>query len=230
MTDNQGPSRAYVGNCRVSTESQGRSGLGLEAQQASIRAHLRPGDRLLEPLLIEVESGRKANRPELAKAIQRCRETGATLIVARLDRLARNVAFVSGLMESGIEFMAADMPTVNRLTIHVLAAVAEEEARLVSVRTKAALKAAKARGVVLGGARGGRPPSAEERARGTLAAAEARRRQAQQFKASARETIQALATPGVSLRQLAKQLTAQGVPGPRGGAWNHISVAAVLRQ
>jgi DNA invertase Pin-like site-specific DNA recombinase len=89
-----------VGYCRVSTESQGRSGLGLEAQQAFIRAHLRPGERLLEPLLIEVESGRKANRPELSKAIQRCRETGATLIVARLNRLARNVAFVFGLMRA----------------------------------------------------------------------------------------------------------------------------------
>jgi DNA invertase Pin-like site-specific DNA recombinase len=133
-------------------------------------------------------------------------------------------------MESGIEFVAADMPTVNRLTIHVLAAVAEEEARLVSVRTKAALTAAKARGVRLGGARGGRHPNAAERAQGTLAAAEARRRQARLFKASVRETIQALAAPGVSLRQLAKQLNAQGIPGPTGGAWNHISVAAVLRQ
>ncbi len=99
---------------------------------------------------IEVESGRKKDRPQLAAALAASRARRAVLVIATLDRLARNVHFVSGLMESGVEFVAADMPTVNRLTVHILAAVAEEEARMISARTKAALTAAKARGVKLG--------------------------------------------------------------------------------
>jgi DNA invertase Pin-like site-specific DNA recombinase len=103
---------------------------------------------------VEVESGRKKDRPQLAAALEACRKQRAVLLLAKLDRLARNVAFVSGLMESGVEFIAADMPTVNRLTVHILAAVAEEEARMISARTKAALAAAKARGGAGGTARG----------------------------------------------------------------------------
>jgi len=175
--------RLYVRYCRVSTDKQGRSGLGLEAQKAAITAHLGPQDRLLEPVFVEIESGRKQDRPELAKALHWCRETGGTLIVAKLDRLARNLAFIANLMESGVGFLAADMPLVNRLTLHILAAVAEEEARAIPARTKAALAAAKARGVKLGGDSVYRPATGPDQAQGTQAAAQARSLRAAQFRA-----------------------------------------------
>lgn len=140
---------------RVSTDKQGRSGLGLEAQRAHVAnlVHARGYDVVAE--FIEVESGRKTDREELGKALALCKSNGHTLVVAKLDRLARNVLFTAQIMESGIEFIACDMPTANRLTVHILAAVAEEEARLISQRTKDALAAAKARGVLLGSARPG---------------------------------------------------------------------------
>ena len=140
----------FVAYLRVSTDKQGRSGLGLEAQRAAVAAHVDGTRGQIVSEFVEVESGRRKDRPQLAAALDACRALRAILVIAKLDRLARNVAFVSNLMESGVEFVAADMPTVNRLTIHILAAVAEEEARMISARTKAALAAAKARGVRLG--------------------------------------------------------------------------------
>ena len=143
----------FVSYLRVSTKEQGPSGLGLEAQRAAVTAHMtREGGELVREF-IEVESGKKSDRPQLAHALAHCRALGARLVVAKIDRLARNVHFVSGLMESGVDFVAADMPSVNRMTIHILAAVAEEEARAISKRTKDALAAAKARGQRLGGTR-----------------------------------------------------------------------------
>lgn len=219
--------KTYVAYCRVSTERQGRSGLGLGAQQAAIAAHLGPNDRLIEPIYVEVESGRKKDRPELTKALKRCRETGATLIVAKLDRLARNLLFIANLLESGVEFVAADLPTMNRLTLQILAAVAEEEARAISERTKAALAAAKARGAKLGGNRGFVPTTPPPQALGTKAAAEARAKKAIQFRQSVRPQVEALAEPGMSLRGLAKKLNEAGLKGPTGKPWNHLSVKAV---
>jgi DNA invertase Pin-like site-specific DNA recombinase len=143
----------FVAYYRVSTERQGRSGLGLEAQQKAVRDHLNGGDWKLVGEFTEVESGKRSDRPKLAEALKACRVRGATLIIAKLDRLARNVHFVSGLMESGVEFTAVDFPQANRLAVHILAAVAEHEAKMISERTKAALAAAKARGVKLGGFR-----------------------------------------------------------------------------
>lgn len=143
----------FVSYLRVSTKEQGRSGLGLDAQRAAVAAHVaREGGEVAREF-IEVESGKKSDRPQLAQALAHCRALGARLVVAKIDRLARNVHFVSGLMESGVDFVAADMPSVNRMTIHILAAVAEEEARAISKRTKDALAAAKARGQKLGGVR-----------------------------------------------------------------------------
>src|SRR5262245_46589441 len=139
----------YVAYYRVSTVRQGQSGLGLEAQQAAVAAFCEPIESFTE-----VESGKRSdNRPQLALAITACRRLKATLIVAKLDRLARNVAFVSTLMESGVDFVAADNPHATRLTVHILAAVAEHEREMISQRTKAALAAAKARGVRLGNPR-----------------------------------------------------------------------------
>lgn len=143
----------FVSYLRVSTDRQGRSGLGLEAQREAVTTFLNGGNWKLAAEVIEIESGKKADRPKLAEAIKLCRLYGAKLIIAKLDRLARNVAFVSNLMESGVEFTACDFPQANRLTVHILAAVAEHEAKAISERTKAALAAAKRRGRKLGGFR-----------------------------------------------------------------------------
>src|SRR3954469_9367606 len=144
----------FVAYYRVSTAKQGASGLGLEAQQDAVRAHLNGGSWQLVAEVVEVESGKRNDRPKLAEALRLCRLHGATLIIAKLDRLARNVAFISNLMESGVEFTAVDFPQANRLTVHILAAVAEHEAKAISTRTKDALAAAKARGTKLGGNQG----------------------------------------------------------------------------
>lgn len=143
-------SPGYVCYYRVSTQKQGESGLGLDAQRASVARHVacNPGDVLGE--FLETESGKRANRPELLAALELCRKTRATLLIAKLDRLARNVYFISGLLESGVSFVAADQPTKDRFMLHVQAAFAEEEARRISLRTKEALAAAKCRGVVIG--------------------------------------------------------------------------------
>src|SRR4051812_13399101 len=135
----------FVAYYRVSTDRQGKSGLGLEAQREAVRSFLDGGSWMLTAEVTEVESGKRNDRPELDRALGLCRLYGATLIVAKLDRLARNVAFISKRMESGVDF-----PQANRLTVHILAAVAEHEAAMISQRTKAALAAAKARGIKLG--------------------------------------------------------------------------------
>src|SRR5437016_13166879 len=142
----------YIAYYRVSTARQGRSGLGLEAQRQAVQTHLRGEKPIRE--FTEVESGRRSDRPKLAEALAACRVHKAALVIAKLDRLARNVAFVSNLMDAGVEFEAVDFPQANRLTIHILAAVAEHEARMISERTRAALAAAKERGRLLGGFRG----------------------------------------------------------------------------
>jgi DNA invertase Pin-like site-specific DNA recombinase len=137
----------YIAYYRVSTAKQGASGLGLEAQQEAVRGYLNGGRWKMIDEVTEIESGKRNDRPALARALSLCRIHKATLIIAKLDRLARNVNFISNLMESGVEFTAVDFPQANRLTVHILAAVAEHEAAMISARTKAALKAAKVRGV-----------------------------------------------------------------------------------
>jgi len=158
----------FIAYYRVSTKRQGRSGLGLEAQEAAVRDFLNGGNWRLVKEFTEIESGKRTDRPQLEKAFQACRVYGAKLIIAKLDRLARNVAFISNLMESGVEFEAVDFPQANRLTIHIMAAMAEHEAKMISERTKAALAAAKRRGVKLGGDRGARL-TAQARAAGRAA-------------------------------------------------------------
>lgn len=140
----------YVSYLRVSTQRQGQSGLGVEAQRAAVDQFLATSGGTLVSEFVEVESGASKARPILVQSIALAKKAGATLLIAKLDRLARNVAFVSSLMEGGVEFVAADAPYANRLMIHILAAFAEHERSMISDRTKAALAAAKARGVVLG--------------------------------------------------------------------------------
>jgi DNA invertase Pin-like site-specific DNA recombinase len=219
--------RTFVAYLRVSTDRQGRSGLGLEAQQAAIAAFLQSGDKLLTPPFIEVESGKNSERPQLRAAMERCRKTGATLLIARLDRLARNVRFISALMEEGVPFMACDMPTATPFMLHIYAAVAEEEARAISKRTKAALAAAKARGVKLGGDRGYRPVAAPDgRLGGEAVRLEADH--AAHRVVSAIEAIRADQGADMSLQALARALTAAGVATPRGGAWTATAVRRAL--
>lgn len=216
-------SRTFVSYLRVSTDKQGKSGLGLEAQQAAILAFVQPGDRLLAPPYVEVESGKNSDRPKLRAALDHCRKTGATLLIARLDRLARSVRFISALMEEGIPFLACDMPNATPFMLHVYAAVAEEEARAISRRTKVALAAAKARGVVLGGDRGYRPEAAPDAALGGAAV----RRQADHAAFSVAPQIDAiLAEMGGtgSLQAVARTLNARGIATPRGGAWTATAV------
>lgn len=142
--------KKIVAYYRVSTKRQGRSGLGLEAQQSAVAAFAKSTGGRIVAEFTEVETGKRADRPQLAQAIARARAHRATLVIAKLDRLARNVAFTAALMESGVDFVACDNPHATRLTIHILAAVAEDEARRISERTKAALAAARRRGVALG--------------------------------------------------------------------------------
>ena len=216
----------FVAYYRVSTDNQGRSGLGLEAQRAAVGAHVAGAHGDVTAEFVEVESGRKRDRPQLALALAAARTHRAVLVIAKLDRLARNVHFVSGLMESGVEFIAADMPTVNRLTVHMLAAVAEEETRMISARTKAALATAKARGVVLANPnlRAGSPEQA--RAANAVRTGRARARAADVLPL----IEQALRAGAQTLRQVADALAARGVPTPprHGANWQPVQVARVM--
>jgi DNA invertase Pin-like site-specific DNA recombinase len=217
--------KGYIAYYRVSTAQQGRSALGLEAQQQTVRAYLNGGANRLIGEVIEVESGKRSDRPKLVEALRLCRLHGATLVIAKLDRLARNVRFVSDLMESGVDFVAVDFPQANRLTVHILAAVAEHEAKMISERTKAALQAAKARGVRLGGYRGGTvSQTARERSadrRKAIAAARA---------VDLAPVIDELRESGVvSLGAIAHALSERGIRTARGAAkWNETQVARVL--
>lgn len=224
--------RAFVGYCRVSTDRQGRSGLGLQAQEAAIRGFLQLPDRLLAPIFVEVESGRRNDRPKLAEALARCRATGATLLIAKLDRLGRSLHFISGLMESGVPFLACDAPDKDRFMLHVRAAFAEEEARKISERTKAALAAAKARGKTLGRPKGTLPPATPEGVRrGAQASAEVRAMKASHHAHAVLPVVEELREAGAkSLHQLAAALTERGVATPRGGAWTATAVRRLLQK
>jgi len=211
----------FVSYLRVSTARQGRSGLGLEAQRKAVEDYLNGGNWQLVKQFVEVESGKKADRPQLEKAFQLCRLLGAKLVIAKLDRLSRDAHFLLGLEKAGVDFVAADMPQANRLTIGIMA---EHERRMISERTKAALAAAKRRGVKLGGDRGARL-TAKQRALG---------RAALQAKAHARAadlapTIKELQAAGYeSLRAIAAGLEERGIPAARGGKWSAVQVARLL--
>ena len=207
-----------VSYLRVSTAKQGLSGLGLEAQRAAVAHFTAAGGHTLVAEFLEVESGRKADRPQLAAALTSCRLHRATLIIAKLDRLARNVAFIANLMDGGVEFVACDMPHANRLTLHLLAAIAEHEREMISQRTKGALQAAQARGVRLGN-----PKGAAALLDGCRLAAErsagVRRATAVQHAVTVAPTFAELSANGLSCREIARALNRKGVPSPSGRSW-----------
>jgi DNA invertase Pin-like site-specific DNA recombinase len=204
----------YVAYFRVSTVRQGESGLGLEAQRQAVARYLQPHQPLIAEF-VEVESGRRATRPQLQAALALCKRGSAILIVAKLDRLARDAYFILGLSKAGIEFLCCDNPNVNRLTIGILALVAEEEARAISTRTKEALAAARARGVRLG--ENGKALAAANRAR------------AEWFAENLRDRLQTMQCRGLSVRRMVAALNGEGVATPSGtGAWHVGTLQRVL--
>ena len=224
-----------VGYLRVSTKRQGESGLGLEGQRAAVEDHARRTGARIAAWYTEVETGKRADRPELAKALAHAKRSKAVLTVAKLDRLARNVAFTSALMRSGADFIACDNPHANKLTIHILAAVAEDEAERISQRTKAALAAAKARGQLLGSAR---PDhwNGREQARlagletGRKVSAKVRTEAATEAYADLAPTLAELRGKGLSLQAIANDLNTQGHTTRRGRPWNAVQVSRVLER
>src|SRR5258707_10101653 len=215
----------WISYLRVSADRQGTSGLGIEAQRASVADYLNGGRWKLIKEFVEVESGKRADRPQLEAALAACRLHGAKLVIAKLDRLSRDAHFLLGLEKAGVDFVAADMPNANRLTVGIMAMVAEEERRMISARTKAALAAAKARGTKLGGDRGVIPSQkAHDMAIATV-----------QSRANARAAdiapiIQELQEDGAdSLRAIADGLNEAGVPTARGqGQWSATQVSRML--
>jgi DNA invertase Pin-like site-specific DNA recombinase len=220
---------------RVSTKKQGESGLGLEGQQAAVDDFAARNGSELVHTYTEIESGKRADRPELAKAVAHAKRARATLVVAKLDRLARNVAFTSALMESGADFLCCDNPHANRLTIHILAAVAEDEAKRISERTKAALAAAKARGTLLGSARPGHWEGREDARLAGLAkarkgAAKANREAAQDACRDLFAELTEGRAAGKTLQELADTLNARGEKTRRGKAWGASQIVRLLER
>lgn len=213
----------FVTYFRVSTARQGASGLGLDAQRQTVAQYLSGSARTVLAEFVEVETGKGSNalekRPELRRALELCRKSGATLLIAKLDRLARNVHFVSGLMESKVKFVACDLPEANQLTIHIMAAFAEHEARRISERTRDALAAAKARGVVLG-ATG--PANLKRNNRQRLEAANA-------FQQRLMPVLNGFVARGLSRRAMVDQLNALNIKAPRGGMWSLVQVQRIVK-
>lgn len=217
----------FVAYLRVSTAKQGRSGLGLEAQREAVRQFVvGRGGRIIAPEFVEVETGSRNDRPELDKALKRCRLTGATLVVAKLDRLSRNAAFLMTLRDSGVDFVAADLPEANTMTVGVMAVVAQHEREAISQRTKAALAAARARGKTLGGFRTRAPNIAQYQRTGV----EAVRLNALQAAEERRETIEALQRESLSLNAMAARLNADSVRTSRGGKWTATAVKRTIER
>jgi DNA invertase Pin-like site-specific DNA recombinase len=218
------PDGRFVSYLRVSTDRQGRSGLGIEAQRAAVAEYLNGGNWRLVSEVVEIESGKRNDRVKLAEAMNLCRAHRATLVIAKLDRLSRDAAFLMNLESAGIDFVAVDMPNANRVTVRIMAVIAEEERRMISARTKAALAAAKARGTVLGGFRG-RAGTADDTAR----ARAQRSAQAASRAGSIMPIIADIEATGArSLAAVAAGLNERGVPTASGrGAWTAIGVSRV---
>jgi len=219
---------SFVAYYRVSTAQQGASGLGIEAQREAVARYLNGGSWSIVAEFTEVESGRKADRPELESALAACRVHRAPLVVAKVDRLTRSLSFLSKLLDAGVDVRFADLPALEgptgRFMLQQMAAVAELEAGMISARTKAALQAAKARGKSLGGNRG---TTLSEDAR--KAGQQKRMAKAQDRARDLLPVIKGLRAEGVaSLGGLAAALNARGIPTARGGAWSAVQVQRLL--
>ena len=221
---------AIVAYYRVSTDKQNRSGLGLEAQRAAVEGYALGGGHRIVAEYVEVESGKRADRPILQEALAACRLHRATLCIAKLDRLSRQMSVVANLIEAGVDFVAVDNPNANRLTIHLLAAIAEHEREMISQRTKAALAAAKARGVRLGNPNGAAallPGCREAAAKSAIL----RGRAAAERAKSIALLIADMNSDGiVSISAQTKELNRLGVPAPAGGTWYVQQVRRMLRR
>lgn len=212
---------------RVSTSKQGRSGLSLDAQWAAIQAYATQVRGTVIERFTEIESGKSNGRPELAKALQLAKLTGGVLVIAKLDRLSRNAAFLLTLRDSDVHFIAADMPDANELTVGIMALVAEQERQVISKRTKEALKAAKARGIRLGNPNGA---AALKRAnKGNAASVRRIQDDALRRAEQLRPVIDDLRSKGMkSLGGLAEGLNDSGILTARGGRWHRSSVRNLI--
>lgn len=212
-----GKAIAYL---RVSTDRQGRSGLGLEAQREAVARYATEARLELVGEYLEVETGKGANalakRPQLLAALTQAKRSKARLVLAKLDRLARNVHFISGLMETGVDFAVADMPNADRFQLHLYAALAEKEAEVISNRTKAALAAAKARGTVLG-------------RNGTALASRNKAEAAERLQPLAQQ-LAAMRSEGLSMRAMIAALNDKGVASPGGGRWHLTNLHRALKR
>ena len=211
----------FISYYRVSTDRQGRSGLGLDAQKEAVQQRLDGGRWHLIAEFVEIESGKRAKRPQLDAALAACKKHKAKLVVAKLDRLSRNVSFLLKLIDSSVEVLFADLPELNgamgRFMLTTMASVAELEAGLISERTKAALKAAKARGVRLG-------------RHGAEILAPRFKEEARQRAMELEPVITELKAQGLSLAKIAVELNKRKMATPRGGKWDHSSVGNVLQR
>lgn len=211
--------RPFVAYHRVSTDKQGRSGLGLEAQVAAVNKHIGRSEGELLASFEEVETGKHSDRPQLQSALKLCRQKKAILVIAKLDRLSRNLAFVANLMESGVDFVACDMPEANKTMLQIMAVFAEHEREAISSRTKDALQAAKARGQVLGNPR----PDIGKLNSG-------RTRRAREFREKIYPMIKQMRDDNLTLRQIADQLNERGIASQNKRQWHTEAVRLILKR
>jgi DNA invertase Pin-like site-specific DNA recombinase len=222
----------FISYLRVSTDKQGRSGLGLEAQREAVTRYLNGGNWTVVAEYVETESGKRSDRPKLAAALSHARAIGATLVFAKLDRLTRNVDLLRTLVASGVDLVFCDLPHVppgamGRFLLTQMASVAELEAGLISERTKAALAAAKARGVKLGNPNGARALRGKQV--GNKEAVAAVKQKAQEHASNLRAIIEDIQAQGVtSIRKMAEELNRRSILAPRGGEWQPTTVVRLL--
>jgi len=223
----------FVSYLRVSTARQGRSGLGLEAQRSAVKTYLDGGRWTLVREFVEVESGKRDDRPQLAKALHLCKVSGATLVIAKLDRLSRNAAFLLSLRDAGVKFVAADMPEANSTVVGIMAVLAQDERERISARIKAALAEAKRRGTKLGNPHGAKPLQTwlkkhghAQRIAGTIEKADA-------FARDMQPILEDIAAQGVTSNAgIARELNVREIGNARGGigSWTDTTVSRLRRR
>ena len=221
----------FVSYLRVSTDRQGRSGLGLEAQRKAVADYLNGGNWELIAEFVEVETGKRDDRPKLREALHRAKVTGATLVIAKLDRLSRNLAFIAALQDSGAKFVAADMPEANETMIQFMAVIAQHERKMISTRTKAALAAARARGKRLGNPNLAALQAVGAGKPGWTAGADSNRACANKFAWDVLPVVEAIRADGItSLEGIASALNGRGILTARGGRWYATTVRNLLKR